>query len=186
MTNTKPGIMGSTLTRGLVIATIVVSGLASPIDRVVVGIPAWQNLGADAWGAYSRHADLGAGLIVYPVTGIGLAVLAIAAAISSRVDRVTPRAARLPIYLAALGAIGVMVTTAVAAPVMLSLPNLDDRDAVADAFERFTLWGLQIRGAFWAVVLLASVWALAVFSRDPRARLGAPSPTGQNDSRRSR
>ena len=59
--------MRSTLTRGLVIATIVVAGLASPLDRVVVGIPAWQDLGAEAWAAYSRHADLGAGLIVYPI-----------------------------------------------------------------------------------------------------------------------
>ncbi|WP_156401960.1 hypothetical protein [Agromyces sp. Soil535] len=153
------------------IATIVVAGLASPIDRVVVGIPAWQYLGADAWAAYSRHADLGAGLIVYPVAGIGLALLAIAAAISSSVDRRTPRAARLPIYLAALGAIGVMATTAIAAPIMLSVPNLDDPAAVSDAFNRFTLWGLQIRGAFWAIVFLAGVWALAVLPRNPRSQL---------------
>src|ERR687898_792877 len=129
--------MRSTLTRGLVIATIVVAGLASPLDRVVVGIPAWQHLGAEAWAAYSRQADLGAGLIIYPITGIGLAVLAIAAAISSRADRGAPRAARLLTYLAAIGAIGVMATTVIAAPIMLNVPNLEDPAALADAFDRF-------------------------------------------------
>jgi hypothetical protein len=160
-------MMRSTLTRGLVIATIVVAGLASPLDRVVVGIPAWQFLGAEAWAAYSRHADLGVGLIVYPIAGIGLAVLAIAAAITSRADPGAPPVARLLIYLAAIGAIGVMATTAIAAPIMLSVPNLGDPAALADAFNRFTLWGLQIRGPFWALVFLAGVGALAVL---PRAR----------------
>jgi hypothetical protein len=157
----------STLTRGLVIATVVVAGLASPLDRVMVGIPAWQYLGAEAWAAYSRHADLGAGRIVYPVAGIGIAVLALAAAISYRAERGSSPAARLFIYLAAIGGIGVMATTAIAAPIMLGVPNLADPAALTDAFNRFAFWGLQIRGAFWAVVLLAGVAALAVL---PRAR----------------
>jgi len=159
--------MRSTLTRGLVIALIVVAGLASPLDRVVVGIPAWQYLGAEAWAAYSRHADLGAGRIVYPVAGIGIAVLAIAAAISYRAERGSSPAARLFIYLAAVGGIGVLATTAIAAPIMLGVPNLTDSAALTDAFNRFAFWGLQIRGAFWAVVFLAGVGALAVL---PQAR----------------
>ena len=162
--------MRATLTRGLVIATIVVAGLASPLDRVVVGIPAWQFLGAEAWAAFSRHADLGVGRIVYPVTGIGIAVLALAAAISYRAERDASPAARLFIYLAAIGGIGVMATTAIAAPIMLGVPNLGDQTALTDAFNGFTLWGLQIRGAFWAVVLLASVGALAVLPRGSIAR----------------
>jgi hypothetical protein len=157
--------MRSTLTRSLVIATIVVAGLASPLDRVVVGIPAWQYLGAAAWAAYSRHADLGVGRIVYPVAGIGIAVLAIAAAISYRAERGAPSAARLFIYLAAIGGIGVLATTAIAAPIMLGVPNLGDPAALTDAFNGFTLWGLQVRGALWAVVFLASVGALAVLPR---------------------
>lgn len=159
--------MRSTLTRGLVIATVVVAGLASPLDRVVVGVPAWQDLGAEAWAAYSRHADLGVGRIVYPVTGIGIAVLAIAAAISYRAERGSSPAARVFIYVAAIGGIGVLVTTAIAAPIMLGVPNLSDPAELTDAFGRFTFWGLQIRGAFWATVFLAGVAALAVL---PRAR----------------
>jgi hypothetical protein len=172
--------MRSTPTRGLVIATIVVAGLASPLDRVVVGIPAWQDLGAEAWAAYSRHADLGAGLIVYPIAGIGLAVLAIAAAISYRADRGTSPAARLLIYMAAIGAIGVMATTAVAAPIMLSVPDLGDPAALTDAFDRFSLWGLQVRGAFWALVFLTSVGALAVLPRGTSAHERRIRPSAEN------
>jgi len=41
------------------------------VDRVIVGGPAWHQLGAQAWGHYSRLADLGSGLIAYPIEGIG-------------------------------------------------------------------------------------------------------------------
>jgi hypothetical protein len=60
----------------------------------------------------------------------------------------------------------VLAVTAIAAPIMLGVPNLSDPVALTDAFDRFTFWGLQIRGAFWAVVFLAGVGALAVLPPD--------------------
>ena len=78
-------------TRALIIGTVVVAAFGGAlIDRAVVATPAWEQLGPAAWAAYSCHADLGNGLIAYPIYGIGLAVLAIAAAISYRLDVARP------------------------------------------------------------------------------------------------
>jgi hypothetical protein len=49
------------------------------VDRVVVGAPAWHELGAEAWAEYGRHADLGYGLVVYPIEAVGGALPIIAA-----------------------------------------------------------------------------------------------------------
>lgn len=59
-------------TRLLLGAAIVVSGIlaGTVFDRVVVGGPAWHSLGAEAWAQYSRQADLGTGLVVYPVSTV--------------------------------------------------------------------------------------------------------------------
>lgn len=164
------------MTRWLVLATLVVLGLyGSSVDRVVVATPAWEHLGPLDWAVYSRYADLGNGLILYPIIGILPTVLAVAAAITHRLDRAAPRPATAPIYLAALSMIGVMATTAIAAPIMLNVGNLgDDTVALQQAFDQFTLWGVQVRGGFFAVAFLASVWALAALAHRP-TRHAAPA-----------
>jgi hypothetical protein len=161
------------VTLGLVIAILVVLGLlASPADRALVATPAWEQLGVLDWAAYSRRADLGNGLIVYPIEGILPTVLAIAAVLSHRLDPDRRREAGLPIYVVALAMLGVMGTTLVAAPIMLGVDDLgDDTAALQGAFDQFTLWGVQIRGGFLAVAFLASVWALVRLR--PAARLRA-------------
>jgi hypothetical protein len=169
------------VTRALVIGTIGIGAFGgATVDRAVVATPAWDHLGAAAWAAYSRHADLGNGLIVYPIYGLGLAVLAIAAAVSYRFDRNAPRPAGPPIYLAALGAIGVITTTIKAAPIMRGVPDLGNNPVtLRHAFDQFTFWGLYVRGALGVLALLASIWALAVY---PRAR-HVPGMTGPSRSR---
>jgi hypothetical protein len=157
----------SAVTRALIIGTVVIGAFGGAIiDRAIVATPAWRQLGASAWASYSRHADLGNGVIVYSIYGVGLVVLAVAAAISYRFDRGAPRSASLPIYLAAASAIGVIATTVKAAPIMLGVPDLtNDVAALQDAFNQFTFWGLYVRGALGALALLASVWALALYPR---------------------
>lgn len=173
-------ITSGAVTRWLVLATLVVLGLfGSSIDRVVVATPAWEHLGALDWAAYSRHADLGNGLILYPIIGILPTVLAIAAAITHRLDRAAPRPATAPIYLAALSMIGVMVTTAVAAPIMLNVGNLgNDKGALQQAFDQFTLWGVQVRAGFFAAAFLATVWAVAALARRPIPHAAPAYPAG--------
>lgn len=156
-------------TRGLVLSTLVVLGLfGSLVDRALVATPAWQHLGVLDWAAYSRHADLGNGLIVYPIVGILPTVLAVAAAISHRLDRAAQRSAGPPIYLAALCMIGVMATTLKVAPIMHTVGNLgDNRTELQQAFNEFTLWGVHVRGGFFAVAFLSTVWAFAALARQP-------------------
>jgi len=175
--------MAGAITRALLVGSIVIGAFGAPIvDRALVATPAWRELGPQAWAAYSRHADLGNGLIVYPIYGIGLAVLAVAAAISCRFDCEAPRRAGKPIYLAALCAVGVIATTFMAAPIMLGVPDLEnDGAALQDAFDRFTFWGVYFRGALGALALLASIWALAAYAWQPHrvARADAKSPISQ-------
>ncbi|MDQ2881747.1 MAG: hypothetical protein M3Y48_11115 [Actinomycetota bacterium] len=148
-------------TRGPVIASAVVGGLmGSLVDRSLIATPAWEQLGVQAWADYSRHADLGNGLIVYPIAFIGWTVLAVAAAVSFRFDRAAPRTAAVPVYLAALFMLIVMATTVKAAPIMLGVAHLgEDTSALRRAFEDFTFWGVYVRGAALTLAFLAAIWA---------------------------
>lgn len=44
----------------------------SGMDRSLIEMPAWQHVGALAWAAFSRWADVGTnGLILYPIEKVG-------------------------------------------------------------------------------------------------------------------
>jgi hypothetical protein len=101
--------------------------------------PRGSIFGPQAWASYSRHADLGNGMIVYTIEGISWTVLAIVAAISFRRDRRSPQSAGPPIYVTALFMIIVMALTMMAAPVMLGVERLaNDPEGTLKAFEQFT------------------------------------------------
>jgi hypothetical protein len=157
----------TSLTRALLLAATLVGGLFGwPLDRALVATPAWRELGVDAWAAYSRHADLGPGDVVYPIAAGLLWLLVLAAAVTYRLDRSAPRRAGLPIYLAALSTLGAIATTAVAAPTIQSVEHIGDDPAALDrAFETFTLWGVYVRGAFFALTFVFTVWALVAMRR---------------------
>jgi Na+/proline symporter len=84
-----------------------------------------------------------------------------------RLDRSAPQQAGLPIYLAAVGALGAILTTIVAAPVMMQVGQLSDNGnaALRDAFETFTLWGVYVRGGCFAATFVCLVWALVTYFR---------------------
>jgi hypothetical protein len=181
--------MRTSITFGLVVAATVVGGMfSSLLDRALVATPAWRHLGVQAWADYSRHADLGGGKLVYPIGGILLWALIFAAAVSHRFDRGAPRATGVPIYLAALLSVGAIIATIIEAPIMLSVGSLGDHPgALQSAFDRFTLWGVYIRGGFFALSFLCTVWALTMTARDltrarscqfPARRSPAPGPAG--------
>jgi len=116
------------------------------VDRVIVGGPAWRQLGTASWIEYSRLADLGAGLFVYPIEGIGATLLILAAAVSNYLDGNNRRAVAIPLYCAvALSAAGLLLTLK-AAPIMLSLARAQPDVAIQHAFDEFFLWGLYFRG----------------------------------------
>jgi hypothetical protein len=174
-------MVGRSWSRGLVVASAVMGGLMGGlVDRALVATPAWNHLGVLAWADYSRHADLGNGLTVYPIVYIGWTVLAVAAAVSCWLDRNAPRAAAIPVYLAALFLLAVMATTLKAAPIMLGVPQLgDDAAALQHAFDQFTFWGIYVRGVFLALAFLSTLWALIALFRVPTPAQVSPvhSPT---------
>jgi hypothetical protein len=116
------------------------------VDRALVGGPAWHAVGPEAWAHFSRRADLGVGLVAYPVEAIGATLLLIAALVSSRLGsnherRVTP----LLVVAVIFSLLGLLVT-AKAAPIMLSLGVERPAADLRHAFEDFFLWGIYLRG----------------------------------------
>jgi hypothetical protein len=130
-------------TTSLLIIALLTSGLLAGgnVDRAVVAMPAWKQVGAEAWAAFSRHADLGNGLFLYPVEAVGGAVLALAAAITIHLGRSAPRSAVIALYVAALLAAGGLLLTAKAAPIMLGVSDLTQTTSLRNAFEGFWYWG---------------------------------------------
>ncbi len=133
------------------------------VDRSFVQMPAWRQVGARGWAAYSRHADLGNGLILYPLEAIGGALLTIAAALTYSFASAAPRSAAVPIYLSVALVSGGLLATTQAAPKMLSLRRIaDELGALERAFKGFQFWG-NIRAAFQILAFGANLWALVSF-----------------------
>jgi hypothetical protein len=152
----------SFVTRGFVVAATVLGGILAGfnVDRALVQMPAWRHVGARAWAAYSRHADLGNGLILYPLEAIGAAIFSIAAPIAFHLDASAPRPAAVPIDLAAGLVLGGLLSTIPAAPKMLSLRRIcDDPAALRRAFDGFERWG-DVRAVFQVLAFFANVWSL--------------------------
>ena len=160
----KPRTRG--LIQGFVFVAAVLNGmLASGINRTLVDMPAWQRVGAPAWAKFSRWADMGTyGLILYPLEGIGGAVLSIGAAIIYyRSRRSMTRSAAVPIYAAALLALGGMLATTQAAPTLLATRNISDPAALQKALNGFEFWG-GVRAVFQFLAFCANLWSLVAVS----------------------
>ena len=162
--------MANMRTRLLVAAATLVSGILAGgiIDRVAVGGPAWHALGVEAWAQYSRRADLGSGLVAYPVEGIGAALLIVAAALSNYFDRGARQGAALPLYIAVAFSITGLLLTAKAAPIMLGLATPQPAVILRQAFDDFFVWGLYLRGAVDTLAFVALVWALSTLNQQTR------------------
>ncbi len=155
--------MTSLRTRVLLAAAIFLTGVLAGgvIDRVIVGGPAWHELGVEAWVQYSRHADLGTGLVVYPMEGIGSAVLLLGTAVSNYFDGNAGRRAAFPIYLALTFSIIGLLLTVKAAPIMLALGRDTPRSSLQSSFDAFFLWGLNLRGLSDTIAFASAIWALS-------------------------
>jgi hypothetical protein len=139
---------------------VVVAGLGAglDLDRTVVALPAWRRLGVEPWAAFSREADLRNGLVLYPLIGVGSAILSIVSAATA------PTAARRAASLAAMSAVAVLATTAKAAPNMLRIRSTDAHDGLRSAFDGFNRWH-ALRTVAQVVAFGASVTALQSASR---------------------
>jgi len=162
------------------IAALLIGAVGDNLNRTIVEMPAWRALGADAWAAFSRLADLGNGRILYPVAGIGSMMLMLVAAISFRLSSLRPWSAAVPVYGAVLMNVVVILLTTQAAPVMLSLPRLgSDPVALQQAFESFYRWD-SIRAVFGALASCGQIWAVVALVAHSGAtwrRVGASRPS---------
>ena len=159
-------------TRGLTLVCVFVAAvfngmLASGINRTLVDMPAWRGVGAPAWAEFSRWADMGPyGLVLYPLEGIGGAVLSVVAAILfSQSRRSRTRSGALPTSAAALLALGGMLATTQAAPTLLRTRHTSDPAALQQALNRFAFWG-GVRAVFQFLAFCANLWSLVAISRN--------------------
>lgn len=176
----------------LIITASLLGAFASSLARTLVEMPAWRQLGAEAWATFSRRADLGNGGFLYPISGIGGTVLILAAAVVFRLSPRRPLSAAIPLYGAVLMVICVMLTTTQAAPIMLSLNRIGSNPAaLQQAFEGFYRWD-SIRAVFVALGGCAKVFALvalaslALEKKTPRQEkeTALPDPSKIGDIRR--
>jgi len=129
-------------------------------DRYIVEVPAWRHISILNWLEYSRHADLGSGLIFYPVEAIGSFILLLASLIICVVHKNVCRYSAFIVYIATLFATAGLILTFFAAPIMLSLRTIkNDPVLVQHAFDRFHLFGV-FRAIAQVLSFIGCIWAL--------------------------
>jgi hypothetical protein len=162
---------GLSLSIAAAASTSLLAGMA--LDQSIKQLPARKTLGARAFSAYSRAADLGNGIPLYAGFGIGSASLAISAAVLARVQREGPpltTALSLSAFLAALHS----VVTVRAASLNFSQRRYDaaDEAALAHVQDRFATWH-NVRTVIQLLNAGAAFWGMAVALRGRPARFPA-------------
>ena len=148
-------------TLGLLIASLAFNGLltGATLDQAIKQLPARRKIGAVAYSDYSRAADLGNGLIWYPVMGVGTAVLTVVTGAVGLSDGASGQRSAALIAIIA-GSVLHMASTAAAAPT-----NISQRKAAGDAvalekiFNRFARLN-AIRAILMVATLATVVWAI--------------------------
>lgn len=140
---------------GLALAALAADGLLAglSLDKVIVQLPARRQMGAVAYAAYARSADLGNGIAFYAAVGAGAAALTLAAfAVAAA------RGSSGPVtgLLAAAAALSLLHSGATgrAAPTMFKIGRAEDAPAVlGPLLARFARWSAA-RAALQAATLV--------------------------------
>jgi hypothetical protein len=152
-----------TLVVFLIALATAVNGLLAGLntDTALVKLPARKRIGAVAYAVFARGNDLGNGLIVYPLLGVGAALLTLLATALAYAEH-SSMAILLPLSLASLLSLLHSFATTRAAPVMLSIKDTPDDEAILTAkLDRFARWH-AVRATFQVVAFFVLLWALAV------------------------
>ncbi len=130
-------------------------------DTALVKLPARRRIGAVAYATFARGNDLGNGLVVYPLLGIGAALLTLLATALAYVER-SPMEVLLLLSLASLLSILHTFATTRAAPVMLSIKDAPDDQAILTVkLDRFARWH-AVRTTFQVLAFFVLLWALVI------------------------
>ena len=147
----------------LVALATAVNGLLAGlnIDTALVKLPARQRIGSVAYATFARGNDLGHGLVVYPLLGIGAVLLALLTTTLAALTHVAMELMLLLILASVLSLLHTFATTK-AAPVMLSIKDAPDDEALLRAkFDRFARWHM-VRAIFQVAVFFILLWTLVV------------------------
>lgn len=144
----------------LIATTVAIAvGTGATLDQTIKQLPARRRVGASAYVAYVRAADLRNGLIWYPVIGVSC-VLTPAAAIVVGLSRKPTGAAEATLIALAVSIVGFIAATATAAPTLFTVRRGAVTDLVAartlDRFARMN----AVRAVAITLALVASTWAL--------------------------
>ena len=149
------------LTLAVTILAIVLNGVlaGASLDQSIKQLPARRKIGAVAYSAYSRAADLGNGIVWYAALGIGAAVVTVGVAI---LVAVAPSAAvrSTPVYCAAVLSVLHTAVTTQAARANFSQRRLNQEGDLARVFDTFAQWQ-NVRATLQLLTLLSLAVALA-------------------------
>ena len=151
------------LVTSLMILATAMNGLLSGlnVDTALVKLPARRRIGAVAYAAFARGNDLGNGLVVYPIFGIGAALFTVLATAIAYLEH-SPMGLLLLLSLASLLSILHTFATTRAAPVMLSIKDAPNDEAILTTkLDRFARWH-AVRAMFQVLTFFVLLWALVV------------------------
>ena len=132
------------------------------LDKALVQLPARKRMGAAAYVEYSKAADLGGGLLWYPLFGVAAPLFAVIGAILVIVQHL-PAGEWISASVAAVFAVLHLFTTSRAAPKMLRLRSPTFKSEEAEVtLRKFASWH-TLRFAFQAVTFASSLWAVVAY-----------------------
>jgi hypothetical protein len=140
------------------VAHLLLGGLG--LVRLAVQFPAiGRGLDPIAFAHWARAADLGNGLFLYPLLGIGGPLATWAALVVAEIAH-APGSVTLPLILAAALAVLHSLTTTQAAPTMMRIGRAEDRaEVLTPLIDRFFFWS-WLRFILQVLNAAALVWAL--------------------------
>ena len=129
------------------------------VQKLFVELPTRKKIGAVAFARYARASDMGNGFYVYPGLAIGGMLLKVLIYVLALRAGYPPQVI-VPIGLAVAFNIGVLVTTAFAAPQLLRLRRMEDKEELlSPLLEKFVTYSYP-RAAFIGLQFAAMLWAL--------------------------
>jgi hypothetical protein len=150
------------LVTSLMILATATNGLLSGlnVDTALVKLPARRRIGAVAYATFARDNDLGNGLFVYPLLGVGAALLTM---LVTALAYMQGSRAEVLVLLSLASVLSLLYTFATtrAAPVMLGLKDApDDEIILAAKLDRFAHWH-AVRATFQVLAFFVLLWVLA-------------------------
>jgi hypothetical protein len=156
--------MASSTTNGLAVGSALLGGMLAgmAVNKVLVQMPAWGEVGQSAWMNFTLTADQGLGLLLFPTIGGGALISAVGAAVSFHFDPRAPRAAKVPVYAAPTLAVAALIVTLVLlAPPRLGLAGAGNSGpGLQQTFAIIVQWW-ELKAFLHLLAFGSNLWALA-------------------------